>query len=325
MPTYTGAGWYGYTYKTHLAGAQTYFSKIAAPKKMVLTGPAHPDRPLRALRGEMLRWYDHWLKGIDTGVMEEPPVSYWVMGANEWRTAPIGRCRKREWTKLYLHSWERLRPSRYVAVERGRLCCRPTCSRRCRRRRPTASPSFAILTDPLPHDLLVAGTERAQPFCGDRPGRHQLDHRPQGRRTDASVRTAREGEREIPTDLPERELTRGWLKASNRALDPDALKAVEAVAQADARGAAKGDAGQDRRIRDRDFRDGNSSAKAIAFASKSPASISRPAFAAPPTSNIFPITSARSRTVVHRIYHDAAHPSHLLLPVIPTAVGQSAG
>ena len=85
MPTYTGAGWYGYTYKTHLAGAQTYFSKIPAQKKMLLTGPAHPDRPLRALRGEMLRWYDHWLKGIDTGIMQEPPVTYWVMGANEWR------------------------------------------------------------------------------------------------------------------------------------------------------------------------------------------------------------------------------------------------
>ena len=37
---------------------------------------------------------------------------------------------------------------------------------------------------------------------------------------DPSVRTARPGEREIATDLPERELTRGWLKASNRALDP---------------------------------------------------------------------------------------------------------
>ena len=36
---------------------------------------------------------------------------------------------------------------------------------------------------------------------------------------DVSVRTAREGERDVPTDLPERELTRGWLKASYRALD----------------------------------------------------------------------------------------------------------
>ena len=41
---------------------------------------------------------------------------------------------------------------------------------------------------------------------------------------DPSVRTAREGEREIPADLAERELTRGWLKASNRALDPERSK-----------------------------------------------------------------------------------------------------
>jgi len=26
------------------------------------------DRPLRALRNEMLRWYDHWLKGVDSGL-----------------------------------------------------------------------------------------------------------------------------------------------------------------------------------------------------------------------------------------------------------------
>ncbi len=29
-----------------------------------------------------------------------------------------------------------------------------------------------------------------------------------------------------------------------------------------------------------------------------------------------------SRTVVHRIYHDAKRPSHLLLPVVPTATGE---
>ena len=40
---------------------------------------------------------------------------------------------------------------------------------------------------------------------------------------DVSVRTAREGERNVPSSLPERELTRGWLKASYRALDLDYL------------------------------------------------------------------------------------------------------
>src|SRR5262249_30687515 len=28
---------------------------------------------------EMLRWWDHWLKGIDTGVMDEPMLRAWMM------------------------------------------------------------------------------------------------------------------------------------------------------------------------------------------------------------------------------------------------------
>jgi hypothetical protein len=36
-----------------------------------------------------------------------------------------------------------------------------------------------------------------------------------------SVRKAREGERRVPDDLPERELTRGWLRASYRGLDEE--------------------------------------------------------------------------------------------------------
>jgi hypothetical protein len=43
----------------------------------------------------LTRWFDHWLKGKDTGVMKEPAVRYYVMGAvgeanapgNEWRSA----------------------------------------------------------------------------------------------------------------------------------------------------------------------------------------------------------------------------------------------
>jgi uncharacterized protein len=34
-----------------------------------------------------------------------------------------------------------------------------------------------------------------------------------------SVQSMREGERELPKNLAEREVTRGWLKASHRALD----------------------------------------------------------------------------------------------------------
>ena len=45
IPTYTGSGWYGYTYKTHLNGCQNWYSNIKAPKKLLLAGPAHVERP----------------------------------------------------------------------------------------------------------------------------------------------------------------------------------------------------------------------------------------------------------------------------------------
>ena len=27
-----------------------------------------------------IRWFDYWLKGVDNGIMDEPPVSYFMMG-----------------------------------------------------------------------------------------------------------------------------------------------------------------------------------------------------------------------------------------------------
>ncbi len=32
-----------------------------------------------------IRWFDHFLKGVDTGLLNEPPVSLFEMGSNEWR------------------------------------------------------------------------------------------------------------------------------------------------------------------------------------------------------------------------------------------------
>ena len=37
---------------------------------------------------EYLRWFDHWLKGVDNGVLEEPALHYWTLNAaegSEWR------------------------------------------------------------------------------------------------------------------------------------------------------------------------------------------------------------------------------------------------
>ena len=54
------------------------------------------------LHETQLRWFDHWLKGIDTGILDEPPVKIFVMGENRWRDEhewPLARTR---YTPYYL-------------------------------------------------------------------------------------------------------------------------------------------------------------------------------------------------------------------------------
>lgn len=43
--------------------------------------------PWESMHSEALAWYDHWLKGRDTGIVEGPPVRYFLPEAGEWRTA----------------------------------------------------------------------------------------------------------------------------------------------------------------------------------------------------------------------------------------------
>jgi putative CocE/NonD family hydrolase len=35
------------------------------------------------------RWFDYWLKGMDNGILDEPPVRIFVMGDNVWRDEPV--------------------------------------------------------------------------------------------------------------------------------------------------------------------------------------------------------------------------------------------
>lgn len=34
-----------------------------------------------------IRWFDHWLKGLDNGVGDDPPVRYFVLGSNTWKSS----------------------------------------------------------------------------------------------------------------------------------------------------------------------------------------------------------------------------------------------
>ena len=56
------------------------------------------------LHETQLRWFDYYLKGLNTGIREEAPVKLFVMGENVWRDEqewPLARTR---YTPYYLHS-----------------------------------------------------------------------------------------------------------------------------------------------------------------------------------------------------------------------------
>jgi hypothetical protein len=52
------------------------------------------------LQRDYLRWFDYWLKGVKNGILDEPLVSIFVMGTDEWRhgkTYPLPETRFEKW------------------------------------------------------------------------------------------------------------------------------------------------------------------------------------------------------------------------------------
>jgi putative CocE/NonD family hydrolase len=122
VPTFNIGGWYD----LFLAGTLANFTAMRAQGKpaKLLIGPwthASQGNPIGELnfgfgsqagfinlqtdlRSLQLRWFDHWLKGVDTGMMAEPPIKLFVMGANLWRDEqewPLSRAHN---TPYYLHA-----------------------------------------------------------------------------------------------------------------------------------------------------------------------------------------------------------------------------
>jgi uncharacterized protein len=51
-----------------------------------------------------LRWFDYWLKGMNNGVLEEPPVKIFVMGENKWRYEREWPLARTQYTNYYISS-----------------------------------------------------------------------------------------------------------------------------------------------------------------------------------------------------------------------------
>ena len=98
IPMYNVGGWYD-IFNTgtiqNFEYLQNHGAKGARGNQKLSMGPfghgelsgglAYPgeDNLMKLRNGEEIRWFDYWLKGVDNGIMDEPPVSYFMMAAAE--------------------------------------------------------------------------------------------------------------------------------------------------------------------------------------------------------------------------------------------------
>ena len=199
VPTYVGGPLFSFFSQPQI----NVFNRVNVPKKMYLY-PNMGTRPWRADHGELLRWYDYWLKGIETGIMDEAPVRYHTAVAETWQTAQQWPLETTRWTDFYFNSLGglSLEPD-YYNDEPDAFVQQPLYVTEERAR-------VSYVSAPLSHNLQVTGPPRITFFASiDQPD------------TKFRVEVREEGSDAI---YP---LASGWLKASQRALDPARTTAWE--------------------------------------------------------------------------------------------------
>lgn len=121
VPVYNMGGWYDmYANDTcnAFAGLQANGGSELARRSKLLMGPWGHGLSLSTKVGDVdfgvrslvdiesleLRWFDHFLRDVDNGVLDEPPVRLYVMGANVWRDEHEWPLARTDWQQWFLHS-----------------------------------------------------------------------------------------------------------------------------------------------------------------------------------------------------------------------------
>ena len=98
VPTLLATGWYDFFQRCQINDFLA-LQERDVPVKLVVGPGTHGSPPPIPV----YEWFDYWLKGIDNGIMDEPPIRYYCMEADEWRWASEWPPREVEYTNYYLH------------------------------------------------------------------------------------------------------------------------------------------------------------------------------------------------------------------------------
>jgi len=134
----------------HAVGKRQVGDLDFGPQANMESLPAELRWEVQYFKPVELRWYDYWLKGIDNGIMDEPPVHIFVMGENRWRSEQEWPLKRAQDTKYYLHSAGRAN-NRFG---NGKLDTSP----------PAKEPTDSFVYDPQDPVLSYGGIEIFQGF-----------------------------------------------------------------------------------------------------------------------------------------------------------------
>jgi hypothetical protein len=236
VPMFSVGNWSGMG--LHLRGNTEAFMRAATPHKKLrihLGSHVHPFYTEDGRR-DQIRFFDYWLKGIDNGLMNEPPVKLAIRkGADafDWRYEhewPLARTR---WTKFYLDLSQPVAESEVVTgrldpAKPARTASRSYAASSLGSMGSTSAASSQVLgggikpgmglsleTAPLAADTEITGPLAAVLWVSSSSEDMDLFLTLRNFAPDGSeiMETGQQG---LPVPV-----AKGWLRVSHRELDPD--------------------------------------------------------------------------------------------------------
>jgi putative CocE/NonD family hydrolase len=222
----------------HLRGNTEAFMRAATPHKKLRIHAGTHVHPFYTEEGrhDQLRFFDHWLKGIDNGVMDEPPVKLAIRKGRdeiEWRHEHEWPLARTHWTKFY---FDLSAPTERAAANAAGLVAANPAAPASRTYPATSLGSMgstsaassqvmgggippgmgvALETPPLAHDIEVTGPVAAVLWVSS--STEDMDLFLTLRNIDADGKEVLEtGQQGTPVPV-----AKGWLRVSHRELDPE--------------------------------------------------------------------------------------------------------
>jgi putative CocE/NonD family hydrolase len=104
IPVYLINGWYDIYARDNFL----IYNNLTVPKRLLVRPTDHAgiEAPGSDIDygAEAHRWFDYWLKGIDNGIMDEPPIHYYLQGADkgqEWQSTDVWPLKDQAMTRYY--------------------------------------------------------------------------------------------------------------------------------------------------------------------------------------------------------------------------------